>query len=148
MQKMTLPNDVLLPEVGRMVDEGLSVTLMTKGVSMLPFIRGGRDSVVLVKPRELRQGDIVLARTGTGHFVLHRIYGIDGENITLMGDGNVRGQERCTRGDVLAVAVKIIRDGGRETDCTSAAHLRCARLWRALLPVRRYVLAIYRRVIL
>ena len=44
MQKVTVPNEILLGEVGRLIEKGDKVTLLTKGSSMLPFIKGEKDS--------------------------------------------------------------------------------------------------------
>lgn len=145
MGKITLPNDVLLDEVARLVAEGEKVTLMTKGASMLPFIVGGRDSVVLVRPEELFPGMIVLAYVQGGRYVLHRILSIDGTKVVLMGDGNIKGVEVCAPADVKAVAVRISRPSG-DVDCLSKRHLRQAAIWKTLLPVRRWILAVYRRL--
>ena len=145
MGKITLPNDVLLDEVARLVDEGEAVTLMTKGASMLPFIVGGRDSVVLVRPEELFPGMIVLAYVQGGRYVLHRILSVDGTKVVLMGDGNIKGVEVCAPANVKAVAVRISRPSG-EVDCLSKRHLRQAAIWKTLLPVRRWILAVYRRL--
>jgi hypothetical protein len=62
-----------------------------------------------------------------------------------MGDGNLIGRERCRREDVIGKAVKIMKKD-REIDCQSPSHLRKAAIWRSLLPIRRYLLAIYRRL--
>lgn len=146
MRTVIMPNDVLLPEVVAMVNTGRSVTLRTKGVSMLPFIVGGRDSVILQRATApLALYDIVLAEVTPGHYVLHRIVGIRGEAITLMGDGNLLQQEHCTPAQIRAKAVKIVRDG-KHIDCHTPAEQRKARLWHALTPLRRYLLAIYRRI--
>lgn len=144
MQKKVVANDIIVPEIARLVAEGTKVSFTPKGVSMNPFIRGGRDSVVLGKSGDLRVGDIALARIGP-NYVLHRVIGIDADIVTLMGDGNIAGTERCTRADILAVAEKISKDG-REIDCRSKSHLRKAEIWKMMLPVRRYLLAIYRRI--
>jgi len=145
MKKVVMHNDVLLPEVARLVTLGEDVTLCVKGTSMLPFIRGGRDSVTLTAVDEIRDYDIVLAEISDGVYVLHRVVETDGEKIILMGDGNICGRETCRRDKVLAKAKWIIRDG-RKVDCRSVRHLRAAGLWRMLLPLRRYILAIYRRL--
>lgn len=145
MGKITLPNEVLLDEVARLVAEGEKVTLMTKGISMLPFIVGGRDSVVLVRPEELFPGMIVLAYVQGGRYVLHRILSVDGTKVVLMGDGNIKGVEVCAPADVKAVAVRISKPSG-EVDCLSKRHLRQAAIWKTLLPVRRWILAVYRRL--
>ena len=145
-EKLTIPNSVFFSEVESHLREGKSVVIPVKGYSMLPFIRDGRDSVELCSKVELEVGDIALARLGNGHFVLHRIWEIEGERVILMGDGNISGKEVCSRGDIIGVASKIFR-GKKVIDCASAAYVRNVKIWRRLLPVRRYILAIYRRLI-
>ena len=145
-EKLTIPNSIFFSEVESHLREGKSVVIPVKGYSMLPFIRDGRDSVELRGKVELEVGDIALARLGNGHFVLHRIWEIEGERVILIGDGNIAGKEVCTRGDVIGVASKIFR-GKKVIDCASASYVRNVKIWRRLLPIRRYILAIYRRLI-
>ena len=122
-----------------MLREGREVEFRPKGSSMLPFLRGDVDSVVLVRKDSVEAGDIVLARVGT-RYILHRVIRVEGEKITMMGDGNVRGTESCTAADVLGTVVQIVRPSGK------ARTPGKGRLWKALRPVRRYLLAIYRRI--
>ena len=49
---------LIMAEAIRLVGEGVSVTFPVNGRSMLPFIVGGRDSVILEKPVDLRVGDV------------------------------------------------------------------------------------------
>ena len=51
MQKRIIANYVLIPEIARLVSDGSKIIFTPKGVSMLPFIRGDMDNVVLVKPK-------------------------------------------------------------------------------------------------
>ena len=146
MQTKTVPNAELIPAIEKLIEEGQEVIFKPKGVSMLPFIRGGRDSVLLRKADGLKVGDIALAEISEGRYVLHRIETIEDEMIVLMGDGNLVGRERCRKEDVIAIAVKIIKEN-KEIDCQSPRHMRRAEIWKKLLPVRRYLLAIYRRII-
>lgn len=146
MQTKTVPNAELIPAIGKLIEEGQEVIFKPKGMSMLPFIRGGRDSVLLRKADGLKVGDIALAEISEGRYVLHRIETIEDEMIVLMGDGNLVGRERCRKEDVMAIAVKIIKEN-KEIDCQSPRHMRMAEIWKRLLPVRRYLLAIYRRII-
>ena len=146
MQTKTVPNAELIPAIEKLIEEGQEVIFKPKGVSMLPFIRGGRDSVLLRKADGLKVGDIALAEISEGRYVLHRIETIEDEMIVLMGDGNLVGRERCRKEDVMAIAVKIIKEN-KEIDCQSPRHMRMAEIWKRLLPVRRYLLAIYRRII-
>lgn len=142
---MILPNHILLPEVEKLVSEGVCVTIRVKGDSMLPFIRGGRDSVELQHPQTLRQRSIVLARLADGNYVLHRIVHLSEDEVVLMGDGNLWGTERCKRTDITAEVTRIVRNG-KTVSCSCKAEKAKVRIWLALLPVRRYLLAIYRRL--
>ena len=145
MKKMILPNDVLLGEVERLLRGGTTVTIKTKGYSMLPFIVGGRDSVVL-KPYTERPlpGDIALARLNGNIYVLHRVLSVFNDSkVVLMGDGNIKGREYCCIDDLCGKAAMIIRNGrGVKTD--SRWFLCCSYIWLKLLPVRRILLAVYR----
>lgn len=146
-ERIILPNEVLLNEVTALLAEGHSVTLPAKGNSMLPFIRGGQDNVVLQLPEQIQEGDIVLVRHATFGYLLHRILHIDGEQITLMGDGNCKGVENCNRASLFGKVTAIIRNG-KTIDCYSPGEQRKARLWIRLLPFRRILLAIYKRLCL
>ena len=136
----------VMSEVVRLVAEGVSVTLPVNGMSMLPFIIGGRESVVLQKPAALHEGQVVLAWVDGTRYVVHRIIGIDGEHITLMGDGNLVGTEHCTAADVKGVVTHVMDAQERMRDLYSWHRRWAARLWRWLRPVRRYLLAIYIRL--
>lgn len=140
MDKRVLPNDILLGEVAAVLSEGREVVISPTGNSMLPFIRDGRDRVVLRKQDDLAVGDIVLMYTG-GRYILHRVIEIDGERVTLMGDGNLKSVEHGTRAEVIGTVTEILRPGGR------SVRPGTGRFWRVLKPVRRYILAIYRRLI-
>jgi len=146
--KIILPNDELLGEVVRLLDEGKEVIISTKGASMMPFIHTNRDSVMLVHRDEPRAGDIALAQVAPGRYVLHRIVSIDGEKVILKGDGNLRGTERCRKSAIGGVAVHIIRPSGKVIDAESPRSVRRARRWNSLpVFVRRVFLALYRRML-
>lgn len=139
MDKISIPNWILIPQIGKLLAEGREVEMSPKGNSMLPFIREGKDSVVLKKLQDVSKGDIVLADLGK-RYVLHRIIKIEGELLTLMGDGNLKGTERCSKQNVIGTVVSIVR-GGRK-----AVTPGKGRVWAVLKPVRRYLLAFYKRL--
>lgn len=140
MDKRVIPNDILIPEIASLLDEGREVSFRPEGNSMLPFFRGGKDTVVLRKQPQVKVGDIVLAPY-KGRYVLHRIIKADGDRLTLMGDGNLSGTEHCRAADVIGTVVYIEKEGkGRKAPGSG-------RLWRALLPFRRILLGIYRRIL-
>ena len=139
MKKMVVPNEILLEEAADLLSRGIEVILMTKGNSMLPFIRGEKDSVNLKKYGAVEVGDIVLARIAPQRYVLHRIIALEGDKVTLMGDGNLVGTETCRLSDILGTVREIIRPNGSTKKVTKGTF------WRKLLPVRRYILWIYRK---
>ncbi len=147
MNKVVVPNSILLGEVRSLLAEGKDVVIPTKGNSMLPFIRGGRDSVNLRRLDTLEVGDIVLAEIREGVYVLHRVFAVDGDAVTLKGDGNLRNVERCRRSDIAGTVLGVLKDNGREVDCRRPGAIRRARAWRKM-PVlfRRIFLGVYRRV--
>lgn len=108
----TIANDRLFADLERLFAEGGDVQLPVKGYSMRPFLMSGRDSVHLVPvtPDRLRRGMVVLFRYRTGH-VLHRIRRIEGQRVTIVGDGNYRQREQVTTADILAFADSMERRG-------------------------------------
>ena len=136
-----MANEVLLPQVVQMLQEGHTVTLPLRGRSMRPFLEDGRDKALLVAVKETpRVGDAVLAEIGKGHFVLHRIVKIEGDRVTLRGDGNI-GTEHCRMDDIRALATAFYRKGRNEADSVKDWKWRIySWWWMRLLPVRRYLL--------
>jgi hypothetical protein len=139
---MEKSNDILMPEFERLLREGHMVEFAPKGVSMRPFIEGGRDKVVLKACNEPQVGMIVLARINQA-FVLHRIYKIRGKKIILQGDGNLTGQEVCKAEDIIGRVVRVKGKYGKRKRLTKG------RLWRHLpLLLKKLVLKVYRICIL
>jgi hypothetical protein len=138
-------NDRFLPLVRHYIQQGETAIIFVKGYSMRPFLEHLRDRVKLAPWKELHVGDAVLAEIEPGHFVLHRIIDIqNGHDITLMGDGNIRGTEHCTINDVCGVVAEYLRPAGHVLLASDPALCRRIRLWRRLLPIRRYLLFFYR----
>lgn len=130
----TIANRELFAIVRDTLLEGNTVRVAVKGESMLPFFRSG--STITLRPireADIRKYNVVMADAGHA-FVVHRIIAIDKEQITLLGDGNYNGTEQVTRDKIYGVV-----------DC-SPLHLFFAKIWLWLRPVRRYPLAIFRRV--
>lgn len=159
MKLVEMENAEFLPVVCQLVNEGKEVSIRAKGNSMRPFVESGRDVAVLSRADCWRRGDVVLAEIEKGHYVLHRIdllYTSEGKALTstpisasevkvqLRGDGNPRGVEHCEVRDLRALCVAFIRKG-REVRLKDSRFWKIySRVWPALLPVRRWLLAAYR----
>ena len=140
-----MTDEQIIQEAVRLVQDGVSVTFPVKGHSMLPFIFGGRESVILQKPGSLQRGQVVLAQVGPDRYVVHRIIKIEPDRITLMGDGNIRGTEICTPANVLAIATHVVDEKGKRRTLESKGQMFKARVWFRIRPLRRIILAVLRR---
>lgn len=146
IKEVQFSNAELLPEIMKLINEGHTVTLRLKGFSMRPFLENDRDKALLTKPEDIKVGLPVLARISTGTYVLHRIVGIDGDNITLLGDGNLT-TESCLKKDIEAQAIGFYRKGSNKLDSIYSAKWKAySILWTSLRPIRRYLLFIYRHL--
>lgn len=146
VREIKLSNAEFLPEIVKLLDEGHTVTLRLRGFSMRPFLEDNRDKALMTKATNPKVGDPVLAEIEPKHFVLHRIVRIDGDQVTLRGDGNL-GCEYCTLADVKASIIGFYRKGRTTLDRTDGWKWRTySFIWTRLYPIRRHLLAFYRRV--
>ena len=145
---MVNSDEIIIQEAIRLVNEGLSVTFPVKGNSMLPFIIGGCESIILQKPEQLRVGLVVLAWVDGTRYVVHRIIRIDGEHVILMGDGNIGLSERCTLSDIKALATHVVDAKGSLHTLYNRWRRWAASLLFHLQPIRRYLLWLYRHTYL
>ena len=168
---MRIENDILIPELARLLAEGKEVRFTPSGVSMRPFIEGDKDSVILAPlTREPKRGDIVLAHAVMSDksttYVLHRIVRIEQSPISkhqtpitnhqlpisayiLQGDGNLQGEESCLREDILGYVVAIEKHppiSNLQSPIVSHPSPFMARLWYYLRPFRPFLLKIYRHL--
>ena len=141
-----MTDNKIIEEAIRLVREGVSVTLPVNGNSMLPFIIGGKESVILQGPGVVDVGDMVLAWVDGCRYVVHRIIRIDGDRVTLMGDGNVAGTEHCLLNDIKARVTHVVDEKEHKHYIYKGWRKQAAKVWYWLRPVRRYLLAIYKRL--
>lgn len=140
---MRIENDILIPELARLLANGKEVRFTPSGVSMRPYIEGDRDSVILAPVIDMpRRGDIILAQVetlcGRQTYVLHRLVRIENDVFFLQGDGNLSGEEHCSRADIIGRVIRIESPRARRKPLTRGY------LWFYLKPMRRWLLKIYR----
>lgn len=139
-----LPNELFLPQVVALLNEGHTVTLPLRGRSMRPFLEDNRDKALLKAIEEAPQvNDVVLAELTPGRFVLHRIISIEGDQVTLRGDGNLSDDPVCKLENIHAKAIGFYRKGSFRIDSTQSCKWRnYSWWWTRLYPIRRYLLFI------
>lgn len=87
MQEKTINADEWIEKAKFLLEKGMEVKIKPQGLSMLPFIMGDRDDVILKKlTRPLKRGDIVLYRRPGGVYVLHRVHHVKESKLFMMGD--------------------------------------------------------------
>lgn len=149
MKTINVPNEILIPKLKELLNQGLNVTIRVRGWSMRIFLDNNRDLVMLAPPQpdQLKRWDLVLAEVAPQQFVLHRIIKKNNNQLVLKGDGNVYGIERCDVNDVIGVATAFYRKGRQTPDYVTGWKWKYySKLWMLLTPFRRIILGIYNRI--
>lgn len=112
---------------------------------MRPYLEDQRDKALLSSvPMYLNVGDVILAEISPKRYALHRIVSIDGDIITMYGDGNFA-PEYIERKDVLAIALGFYRKGNTKLNSVEGKLYNIYwRMWVKLRPVRRYLLLLWK----
>ena len=95
MQSKEVQLEELMPIIRESLAAGNNVRFLPKGVSMLPMLRQGTDSVLLSPlPETLKKYDLPLYQRDNGQYVLHRIVKT-GETYTCVGDNQFFWKPGC-----------------------------------------------------
>lgn len=150
IRRVRVNNDIFLSKIREMLKSGehKSVSFVVRGNSMNPFLVCGRDQVVLSPPAPPTIGQVVLAEYKPKVYALHRIIKIEGDVITMRGDGNLLSQKETFKAeDIVGTAVAFIRKGKR-VDTDSREWRIYSTVWHCLRPIRRLLLSFHRRFVL
>ena len=126
----------LMPSVIDMIENGRTVSLTVKGVSMKPLLVNGRDEILMVSPagRVPKVGDLYMFRRDDGSYAMHRICAIDADgSIGFVGDNQLTVEKGMTRDSLVAYVPAVIRKG-RFIDCEKGL-LRAIMILRMKLRV-------------
>lgn len=104
--------------------------LYPHGISMLPLLRQGRDSVSLRRvDGPIRKGDILFYQRPDGSFVLHRVRAVTPEGLTMMGDNQTLPEPGVSPDWVIGRVTRIFRDD-KEVICDGFGYRLYRRLWQ------------------
>ena len=127
--------DVLMPLFQEQLAAGHSVRFSPKGVSMLPMLREGIDSVVLSPVNgKLKKYDLPLYRRDNGKYVLHPIVHV-GEAYTCMGDNQYVPEPGLRQDQMIGVVTAFYR-GNRKYAVEHLGYRLYCRIWHGSRPVR------------
>lgn len=135
----------LMPLIRERLAAGQSVRFSPKGVSMLPMLRQGRDTVTLSPiTGGLKKYDLVLYQRKSGKYVLHRIVGV-GNNYTCSGDNQVVLEKGLQPEQMIALVTAFSRDE-REHSVDELGYRIYCRFWHHTRLIRRIWRGLCRRV--
>lgn len=118
-----------------------SLVYTNMGKSMLPFIKEGRDILVIKSLNErIKKYDIVLSKRPSGRYLLHRvIYVFDnGETLILSGDNSYK-KDYVERSSIIGILSQIIRNK-EKINFDSTMHRFIIFIWCKLYFIRKPIL--------
>lgn len=129
--------DDLMPLFRDQLESGNTVKFSPRGISMLPMLRQGIDSVVLSPVTgRLHKYDLPLYRRDDGKYILHRVVEA-GETYTCMGDNQFVTEPGVRHDQIIAVVTAFTRGNRMHSVEESGYRLYC-RLWYASRKIRRF----------
>ena len=151
MQEKKIPLSELYPLIEEALKKGGSFRFSPQGVSMLPFLKAGRDEVLLSPVETPKKYDVCLFRRENGAFVLHRIVAVEKDgSYTFAGDNQAYLERSVPRESIIGRVTVIFRDGAsypiEEKRFVRYARRRVARLFFRLpfLRIRGYLYRIFK----
>lgn len=108
----------------------------TKGVSMRPMLKEGRDTI-LISPvaGRLKKYDVPLYRRGED-YVLHRVVEVREDGYVICGD-NCFAKEYGVREEQIVGVLSGFRRGDKYVAIDNPFYLFYAKVWVAIYPLRR-----------
>lgn len=113
MDTRVIANEIFLPVIQELLEEGKEVPLTVSGNSMAPFFIHGRDKVLLEPAKDrMRKGDIAIFRRKSGQYILHRIYRVSkGNQYFFVGDAQTEIEGPIDREQIFGKVKAVCRKG-------------------------------------
>ena len=138
-----LEPEQLMPQLLEMLEVTEPVPLVISGSSMTPFLAHGRDTVYLSKVRKpLQRGDMVLYRRGSGNYILHRVFRVEDDSYTMVGDAQIW-LESGIRPDQILALVTAVRRKEKLLQKGSFWWDFFEKIWIRMVPIRPAAMRLY-----
>ena len=126
-----------MPLIMERLAAGHNVKFSPRGISMLPMLRQGIDSVVLSPlPKKLKKYDLPLYQRKNGKYVLHRIVKA-GDTYTCIGDNQFQQEPGLEHGQMIALVTAFYRADKLHSVNEPGYKLYC-RLWHYSRGLRHF----------
>ena len=135
-EQVFLGGEELMTLVRETVAVGQKVRYLPfRGISMLPMLRQGRDSVELAPlPERLKKYDLPVYQLPSGKYVMHRVVDVKDDHYICNGD-NLLLMEKVYHHQMVALVSAFTRDGKR-IEIDDPRYRAYYRFWCASRPVR------------
>lgn len=145
LQKSQIPLADLMPLIRDRIAQGQSVRYYPRGISMLPMLRPGMDSVELsAPPPKLKKYDLPLYQRKDGTYVLHRIVKV-GKTYCCAGDNQLNIEKGMEHDQIIALVTAFYRGDQRHCVGEFGYRLYC-HLWPAYRLLRQLRFRIKRKL--
>ena len=129
--------EVLMPLIRERLEAGQTIRFSPRGISMLPMLRQGIDSVVLSPlPEKLKKYDLPLYQRSNGQYVLHRVVEV-GERYTCIGDNQFVFEYGVRHDQIIAVVTAFTR-GEKLHSVTEPAYRIYCIVWHHSRRIRHF----------
>lgn len=122
-----------------LVESGKEVKVAVSGHSMEPFLKEGRDSVILIKCTQPEKGDVVMYKRENGRYILHRVVKVSGDKCFFAGDEQTFVEGPLDKSVVFAKACEVKRKG-KTLKKGDFIWEFFEHTWLFMLPIRRFLL--------
>ena len=137
--------EILLEEYRHLLnDENITaLPLVISGNSMSPFLVHGRDTVYLSRlDRPAKRGDVLLYKRESGAYILHRVYKVEKDSYTMVGDAQTQLEQGIRKDQIIAIMTSALRKGKLQKKGSFWWEF-FEKLWIRIIPLRPILTKIY-----
>lgn len=137
--------EILLEEYRQLLeDENITaLPLVISGNSMSPFLVHGRDTVYLSRlDRPAKRGDVLLYKRESGAYILHRVYKVEKDSYTMVGDAQTQLEQGIRQDQIIAIMTSALRKGKLQKKGSFWWEF-FEKLWIRIIPLRPMLTKIY-----
>ena len=137
--------EILLEEYRQLLkDENITaLPLVISGNSMSPFLVHGRDTVYLSRlDRPAKKGDVLLYKRESGSYILHRVYKVEKDSYTMVGDAQTQLEQGIRQDQIIAIMTSALRKGKLQKKGSFWWEF-FEKLWIRIIPLRPIITKIY-----
>ena len=135
--------EALMEQLPEILLETDSVPLVISGNSMSPFLVHGRDTIYLSRlTRTVKKGDALLYRRDDGAYIFHRVYKVEKDSFTMVGDAQTELEPGIGPEQVIAIMASAMRKGKKQAPgCFWWEFFE--KIWIRMVPLRPFVRNLY-----